>query len=130
MLLEAKETKLLSAPTLDERKEVRVILVYFLSALGLLIEMAAPAIKQIVKDLLQGNTKTFIKETFPRKKTTKQNLFELLFEFPSWGKGQKVSRALWRRPDTYWTVTRIEPSNGVWIIANLSSYQRIFHFII
>jgi hypothetical protein len=41
------------------------------------------------------------------------NLFDIAFQFQNYGVGLKVARSIWHRPDCYWTLTRVVPTNQV-----------------
>jgi len=48
----------------------------------------------------------------PRKRPTnnKKTLFEIAKTYLDFGVGQKLTRSIWRRPECYWTITRVMPT--------------------
>jgi len=46
-----------------------------------------------------------------RTKKEYRTLFEITRTFNQFGVGEKVNRCIWRRPDCYWTITKVKPSN-------------------
>jgi len=46
------------------------------------------------------------KKEYPRNR----NLFEVTKTFQNFAVGEKLTRSIWRRPDCYWTVTKLTPT--------------------
>eukprot|EP01118_Nematostelium_gracile_P006012 TRINITY_DN1921_c0_g1_i1.p1 TRINITY_DN1921_c0_g1~~TRINITY_DN1921_c0_g1_i1.p1 ORF type:complete len:344 (-),score=95.38 TRINITY_DN1921_c0_g1_i1:43-1074(-) len=45
-----------------------------------------------------------------RSANNHKRLFPVLFTYQNYGVGQKFTRAIWKRPDCYWTITKVEPT--------------------
>jgi len=43
-------------------------------------------------------------------KCKNSNFFDVAFNFQSYGIGMKLTRARWKQPDCFWTITHIKPS--------------------
>eukprot|EP01117_Protostelium_nocturnum_P014704 TRINITY_DN5626_c0_g1_i1.p1 TRINITY_DN5626_c0_g1~~TRINITY_DN5626_c0_g1_i1.p1 ORF type:complete len:152 (+),score=46.72 TRINITY_DN5626_c0_g1_i1:186-641(+) len=71
---------------------------------------AVKAVKEALKakGALKEPSKTSL-DFVPRKKPN--NLYDILLFEPKAGVGQKVTRSIWKRPDCYWTITKVAPLN-------------------
>jgi hypothetical protein len=40
-------------------------------------------------------------------------LYDIAFKYQNFAVGEKLTRSIWKRPDCYWTITRVVPSSFI-----------------
>lgn len=68
--------------------------------------MAQAAAKDAAQKVVQTTARK-LGEIAAKAKLRKRNLYDLMYERPNNGLGEKFTRARWKMPGWFWTVTRV-----------------------
>ena len=86
---------------------------------------AVGEIKNAVKKKLVG-TKPFEVANILKKHKRRNNFYDLALRFDNLGVGLRFIRKIWwNKPETYWTITRVEPGTNVRFLLLL-----LFHLLL